>query len=123
VLLVTAEQLALLAATEPNYRRIGLDGARCALDDGAELAGPQAFLSRHGCLRSGGTAVALKAVEARGRALPQLAEPDVQALVRDRLEPGRPLSEFVAEGASDPGVARRRTEALRADALPSGLDP
>jgi hypothetical protein len=121
VLLATAEQLELLCATEPNYGLASLECERCRLEDGTELAGARAFLSRHGCLRAGGEAVALAAVEARGRALPELAEPEVQALVRDRLEPGRELREFVAEAAADPALGRRRTEALRADALPSGL--
>lgn len=121
VLLVTEEQLGLLGATEPNYTLASLDGHRCRLEDGTELAGARAFLSRHGCLRAHGTAIALAAVEAHARALPHLAQPEVQALVRDRLAPGRPLGEFVAEAATDPAVGRNRTEALRADALPSGL--
>lgn len=122
VLHVSVEQVATLRATEPNYelRRLGgldlvLDGdgpARAAATDALD-----AFVSRHGALAIAGAPVALAAVRARGRALDELGEEAVLALVRDRLAPGVDLDAFVRAGVADPALQARRTAVLRADAL------
>jgi hypothetical protein len=105
------DQLARLDATEPNYVR------RPALAGGAE-----AYVSRHGALRVGGAPLALAAVPARGRRLPAGEERDALRAARDRLAPGEPLEAFVEAQAADPALAAARTRALRADALPLGLE-
>jgi hypothetical protein len=78
----TAEQLALLTATEPNY-------------DLTEVAGIVAFISKHGRLEIGGSPVALAAVRSAGRTLPELDQPEVLERVRASLNPDLGLEEFI----------------------------
>lgn len=93
----TAEQLALLTATEPNY-------------DLVEVEGVPAYRSKHGCLEIDGAPVALAAVRSVGRTLPELDEPAVLELVRAHLEPELDLEQFVNAyvkrgGRSFPGLS------------------
>lgn len=78
----TAEQLALLSATEPNY-------------DLVEVEGVAAYRSKHGCLEIDGSAAALTAVRSPGRTLPELDQPAVLERVRAQVEPELTLAEFV----------------------------
>lgn len=78
----TAEQRALLTASEPNY-------------DLVEVNGIAAFRSKHGCLRIDDSPVALAAIRAGGRTLPELDEPAILEHVRARLAPDLELGEFV----------------------------
>lgn len=78
----TAEQLALLTASEPNY-------------DLVEVEGLAAFRGKHGCLEIEDSAVALAAVRSAGRTLPELDQPAVLERVRAQVEPELPLAEFV----------------------------
>src|SRR6476469_9409560 len=74
VLHPTAEQRALLTASEPNY-------------DLVEIAGAAAYLSKHGPLALEGSSVALAAVRSHGRTLPELDEPAMLERVRSRVQP------------------------------------
>ncbi|HEX5609990.1 MAG TPA: hypothetical protein VFX45_07860 [Solirubrobacterales bacterium] len=78
----TAEQLALLSATEPNYEL-------------GEVEGTPAFLSRHGPLLLDGEPVALAAVASAGRTLAEMSERQVLELARRQLAPGQTLEQFV----------------------------
>lgn len=78
----TAEQLALLTASEPNY-------------DLVEVEGMAAYRSKHGCLEIEGSAVALTAVCSAGRTLPELDQPAVLERVRAHVEPELTLAAFV----------------------------
>ncbi|HMI80186.1 MAG TPA: hypothetical protein VK480_00205, partial [Solirubrobacterales bacterium] len=60
----TAEQRALLAASEPNYELVEVDGIA-------------AYRSKHGCLVLDDSPVALAAVRSAGRTLPELDEPAI----------------------------------------------
>lgn len=105
----TEEQLALLTAQEPNYDLITLRGVACRLEDGTVVGELAAYRSRHGCLAFDGSTVALAAVRAAGRALPELDQPAVLERVRARLAPELSLEEFVltsveAGGRSFPGL-------------------
>lgn len=102
VLHPTAEQLALLTASEPNY-------------DLVEVAGVAAFRSKHGCLSLDGSAVALTAVRSHGRVLPELDQPAVLERVRSHLEPQLSLEAFVRDC-----VARGGIRPLRIGAGPVG---
>ena len=82
VLHPTAEQHALLTATEPNYDLVEVDGI-------------PAYRSKHGCLQLDGSPVALAAVRSGGRTLPELDEPAILDRVRAHLEPQLSLEEFV----------------------------
>ncbi len=110
---LTAEQLGLISATEPNYELAELPADVCRFEDGRYPDALSAFASRHGCLLVGDSAVALSGVAARGRTLPAMSQREVLERVRDGHCPERTLSRFIEECVADPGLARRCTEALR----------
>jgi hypothetical protein len=115
------EQLALLSATEPNYELRRLAGIACRVEGTGTVDELAAFVSRHGCLVLDGGEVGVGAIASASRALPALTEREVQSRVRDLLEPGVSLEEFVLAGI-DPAVASARTTALRATANPTVFD-
>jgi hypothetical protein len=82
VLYPTAEQHALLTATELNY-------------DLVTIGDVEAYRSKHGCLELDGSPVALAPVCSRGRNLPELDQPAVLERVRARLQPELTLEQFV----------------------------
>jgi hypothetical protein len=98
----TAEQLALLTASEPNY-------------DLVEIGGTAVYRSKHGCLEIDGSAVALSAVCSAGRTLPELDEPAVLDRVRSHLRPELSLQEFVLDCVERGGI-----RPLRIGAGPAG---
>jgi hypothetical protein len=87
----TAEQRALLTASEPNYDLVEVDGIA-------------AYRSKHGYLEIDGSPVALAAVRSLGRTLPELDEPAVLEHVRARLAPGLTLAEFVRDCVERGGI-------------------
>jgi hypothetical protein len=87
----TAEQRALLTASEPNY-------------DLVEVGDVAAYRSKHGCLEIDGSPVALAAVRSVGRTLPELDEPAVLEHVRSQLAPEQGLGEFVGRCVEQGGV-------------------
>lgn len=80
----TAKQRALLAASEPNY-------------DLVEVNGIATFRSKHGCLLIDGSPVALSAIRASGRTLPELDEPAILLHVRAQVAPAMSLENFVRD--------------------------
>jgi hypothetical protein len=82
VLHPTAEQHALLTATEPNYDLVEVDGM-------------SAYRSKHGCLTLNGSPVALAAVRSAGRTLPELDQPAILERARAHLEPHLNLEQFI----------------------------
>ena len=107
----TAEQRALLAATEPNYELERLTGIELRLDpnvelgEGAELSEVDAYLSRHGFLSLSGSPLALAAIPASGRSLASADQTTVLGLVRDRHSPGLDLATFVTGCVEAGGLA------------------
>lgn len=99
----TPEQRALLTASEPNYDLVELS-TRLVVDGGEEIRRIAAYRSKHGCLLVDGSPVALAAVRAANRTLPELDEPAVLERVRAHLEPDATLENFVRTC-----IARRRT--------------
>jgi hypothetical protein len=100
VLHPTAEQHALLTATEPNYDLVEIDG----------LA---AYRSKHGCLELDGSPVALAAVPSQGRTLPELDQPAVLERVRSLLAPELELEPFVYACVERGGIRPLRIGAGR----------
>lgn len=98
----TPEQRALLTASEPNY-------------DLVEVAGLAAYRSKHGCLELDGAPVALAAVRAAGRTLPELDEPTVLERVRSLVRPDLSLECFVLDCVETGGI-----RPLRSGAGPAG---
>ncbi|HXR60442.1 MAG TPA: hypothetical protein VN732_03860, partial [Solirubrobacterales bacterium] len=87
----TAEQRALLNASEPNYDMVELDGLG-------------AYRSKHGFLSLDGSPVALAAVRSQGRTLPELDEPAVLERVRAQLAPELDLGTFVHHCVEQGGI-------------------
>lgn len=114
LLVVAADALAVLDATEPNYVRGPLGPEARVEVPGLGPVVTEAYASRHGELVLDGAPVALAAVGAEGRALPARAQRDVHRAVRDLLEPGADLDAFVLAGARDPEIRAGRTARLRA---------
>jgi hypothetical protein len=96
----SAEQLRLISATEPNYELTELDRDRCRCAEAGALGDLSAFQSRHGCLRLGGSAVALAAVRSRGRTLGAIGQREVLERLRAALRPDLDLEAFVVERAA-----------------------
>jgi len=102
VLHPTPEQRAVLTATELNY-------------DLVEVEGMAAYRSKHGPLQLDGGPVALAAIRASGRTLPELDQPAILERVRAHLEPHLSLEQFIRAA-----VARGGIKPLRIDAAPGG---
>lgn len=117
-----AEQLPLLAASEPNYEltrlreivcRVGNEADTPDDDEPAPAAPPpvatltsiDAFLSRHGCLEIDSAPVALAAIGSRGRHLREKSEPEVLEFVRSRLSPDLTCEQFILGCVELGGVA------------------
>jgi hypothetical protein len=94
VLHPTAEQQALLTASEPNY-------------DLVEVNGIAAYRSKHGPLLVDGSPVALAAIRSAGRTLPELDEPAILERVRARMAPESSLAEFVCDCVARGGIKLR----------------
>jgi hypothetical protein len=114
---MTSEQLVLVSATEPNYEPTTLEAIDCRLDGGEVLASVSAYISRHDCLLVDGSEVALSAVQATGRAFPDLSEPQVLEYVRGLACPAESLEAFVLANVTDPELAGTRTALLPRRAL------
>ncbi len=104
---VHEDLIGLIDATEENYDRIAMPAR-----------GVEFYVSKHGCLMLDGTEVALSAVRARGRRLPEMSTIDAVEAVRRRIAPDVPLERFVEENASDPELRWERTAVLRREARP-----
>lgn len=102
VLHPTAEQRAVLTATELNY-------------DLVEVEGMSAYRSKHGPLRLDGAPVALAAIRASGRTLPELDQPAILERVRSHLEPRLSLEQFIRACVERGGI-----KPLRIGAGPGG---
>jgi len=119
VLHLTAEQLRLISATEPNYAATELTGVRCELPDGELRSELAVYLSHHGCLLVDGAEVALVAVPARRRRFAEMSEPKVLEHARATLCPDESIDAFVLGSVTDPDLAGARGSQLprRAAAL------
>jgi hypothetical protein len=109
---MTSAQVGLVSATEPNYESAQLDGAVCRLDEGETIVGPAAYLSRHGCLLSDETEVALSAVEAEGRLLPARSEGEMLERLRALFCEDDGLETFVLANVTDPALSQARSARL-----------
>lgn len=109
---MTEAQVGLVSATEPNYESATIAGALCRPDEGDPVFDPAAYLSRHGCLLVDGTEVALAAVEARGRAFPQLTEAEAIEHVRRTTAPDTDGESFVLANVTDPALSQARSAQL-----------
>jgi hypothetical protein len=117
---LTAEQLRLVSATEPNYELTSFGKVTCELPQGAKVTQLSVYLSRHGCLLAEGAEVALVAVPARDRRFAELSEPQVLERLRLQLCPEESIDAFVLGSVTDPGLAQARSTQLpRRELLPA----
>ncbi|HYP56142.1 MAG TPA: hypothetical protein VEQ41_07570 [Solirubrobacterales bacterium] len=86
---LTAEQLDLVSATEPNYDLARFDRPSCTLERGAAPAELSVYLSKHGALLIDGRQVALSEIEAEGRRFPEMGQRQVQEWARESGALGR----------------------------------
>jgi hypothetical protein len=121
VALLTEAQLERVAAWEINGRHQLLRDVELTLEGADAPAEVGAFVSRHGCLTTGGVEIALAEVPAHGRRYQALGQPEVLRLVRDRVAPGTALEEFILANVRDYDIARAHTAKLRADATELAL--
>jgi len=117
VIYLTADQLRLVSATEPNYDLVSLAPVNCELHDGTAIEEVSIYLSSHGCLLLDGAEAALVAVPARSRSFAELSEPQVLERLRAELCPDESVDAFVLANVTDPDLARRRTARLAARRL------
>ena len=97
------EQLELLTAQELNYDLVALSGVSCRLADGTVVQELAAYRSKHGHLSLGGSAIALAAVRAEGRTLPELDEPAILERIRTHLAPELTLEQFILNRVAQGG--------------------
>lgn len=112
VLHLTAEQMRLVSATEPNYEPTQIEGARCELAGGDAKSELTVYLSRHGCLLVDDAEVALVAVPARDRHFAELSEPQVLEHVRATVSPQESIDSFVLSSVADPVLAQAHSAQL-----------
>lgn len=98
-----------------NYHFGRLDGITLRMELGDGLTSAFVYVGRRGALARDGAPVALAEVAAENRRWPSLGQPEIQAHVRDRLSPGRPLDAFIRAAVDDPAERLARAEALMAD--------
>jgi hypothetical protein len=127
VTLLSPRQAELMRVSEGgNYDLVPLDPARLELPAGLGLPRTvHAYLSRHGALAIDGTPVALRAVTARGRTLPEAAEAEMLARAAAELSPDGDVRGLVLECVGDPARRRRRVAELARHAArdPGGAAP
>jgi hypothetical protein len=114
VLHPTAEQRALLTASEPNYDLVELP-VSFAMRTKTATRQMEGYRSKHGPLELDGSPVALAAVRSAGRTLPELDEPAILERVRAHLEPQLSLEQFILDCVERGGI-----RPLRIGAAPGG---
>lgn len=124
VLWLDEAQLDLMHVTEGIAQSVYgfglLDGVQLELDGGGRLDRVHAYVNLDGALLHKGAAVALASVSATGRRIPAMDQLSILGRVRDRLEPGADLEDFVLEHIDDPAIRAARCRALRSDAWKFG---
>jgi hypothetical protein len=110
---VTEAQIALISPTEPNYELVGLRNASCSLERGRSAGGVVAYVSRHGNLLVEGSEVALAAIDAEGRRLPEMTQPETLEHARAIVAAELTLAEFITAAAASPQQAAQYTAALQ----------
>jgi hypothetical protein len=112
-------QLNRMHETERNYTYDRLDGIRVEIDGAGEIMDTAfAYTAVVGCLSVDGAPVALAEIEAEGRVLRAMSQPEMLDHVRGRLDPNAQLDGFILAHIEDEALRRERTRALSSDSLP-----
>lgn len=111
-------QLNRMHETERNYTYDRLDGIRVEIDGAGEIMDTAfAYTAVVGCLSVDGAPVALAEIEAEGRVLRAMSQPEMLDHVRGRLDPDAQLDGFILSHIEDEALRRERTRALSSDSL------
>ena len=117
VLWLTERQLIRMHETEGNYCYDHLYDVRVDLDAGTSLWEAYAYSSKVGCLGHEGACIALAEIAAENRIFRAMRQPEVLALIRDRLSAGAELDRFIAEHAGDHAILLERSRRLGEGAI------
>lgn len=112
IIYMTAAQIGVISATEPNYEPTVLEAVECRLEGGETLTELSAYISRHGCLLVEDHEVALSAVEASGRSFAARTQVEMLEYVRATLCPEDSLESFVLANVTDPDLSQARSARL-----------
>lgn len=117
-------QLELMHAseiTDRNYRVAALSGSLVTLDRGGELAEVLVYVSRRGFFVHGDGPVALSALNAEGRRVPEMTEAQVLDEVHRRLAGNVDFNTFVMRLVQDVDYRRSCIALLSAGARPVSI--
>jgi len=117
---LTPEQEAQMHETEiasGNYHFGKLDGIELVMGADWMLSSAFVYSSRHGALVRDGHPIALAAAPAENRKWPSLTQEEIQAHVRDRTDPTRPIDDFILASITDASARASRTKAMSANSL------
>ena len=117
VLWLDEAQLNRMHETERNYTYDHLESVIVEIDGGEVLSEAFAYTAKVGCVNFDGSPVALQEIDAEGRTLPSMSQPQMLDLVRSRLAPDTDLDAFIREHIDDDKLRRERTAALSGDAI------
>lgn len=118
VLWLDDAQLNRMHETERNYTYDHLESVTVDIDgEGRTLSEAYAYTAKVGCVNHDGSPVALREIDADGRTLPAMSQPQILDFVRTRLAPEVDLDDFIRAHIDDDTVRQERTAALSEDAL------
>jgi hypothetical protein len=121
VLWLREQEILAMHETEAlgNHYAYGrFDGIDIQLESGERLTSAFTYVTLRGALTRDGVPIPLAALSADNRRWPALDESAVLALVRDRLEPGTDLDDFIRASCEASALRLKRSDDLTRDALP-----
>ncbi len=101
-----------------NYAFAVIEKLELSFDDGGKASSAYAYVSSRGHLRHDGDAVALSAIECRGRRFAAVSTAQALELVRERVAPELDADAFVLRLIADHAYRREVVRLLAADAMP-----
>ena len=101
-----------------NYAFAAMEKLELSFEGGGTVSSAYAYVSSRGHLRHDGDAVALSAIECRGRRFPAVSTAEALELVRARVAPNLDADAFVLKLIADEAYRRQVIDRLAADAVP-----
>jgi len=100
-----------------NYEYGRLTGIELIPEAGPAIDDLYLYNSRRGVFAPDGEPIALNEVSARNRYWPSKSQPEIQALVRDHIDPEKPIEEFIGESVADGKTRQERSTRMAGGAL------
>jgi len=101
-----------------NYQFGRLAGVNLRSEAGPSLNGVSLYHGLRGIFAPEGRPVPLAEVPARNRQHEDMTQRQVQTCIRDRVDPGKPLKDFIQESVTDVQTRNSRTERIGRGSLP-----